>query len=264
MSDPIWGDREATLRDHSATSELYRTLVDVRFKLLTFVPTITALAVGIVTVDKTATSGETWLLVGAIGLISTLALVVYEVRNSLIHDCSIHRMRHLERVLGFRPSSPGDIPRGMFGERGERSSLFGLFLVQHDRALSMIYGVVAGAWAWVVLTGVETRWDVPWVDGTLATLTKLIIPIAVALAIAEEVARLGARDRPPSLIYTLESVAPAARRLTEPADAGACDAEGAAAAIMKAVDLALGELPPSPLNGWPPPQTANVAAKLNA
>jgi hypothetical protein len=105
VDGPAWGDRAATERDHAATSDLYKTLVDIRFKLLTFVPTVTAVAVGIVAMNQDKVSADQWVTVGAIGFIATMALVVYEVRNSLLHDCAIHRIKHLERILGFRPSS---------------------------------------------------------------------------------------------------------------------------------------------------------------
>ena len=59
---PVWGDREATRRDHAATSDLYKTLVDVRFKLLTFVPAVTAIAVGIVAKDHGSVSAGAPLL----------------------------------------------------------------------------------------------------------------------------------------------------------------------------------------------------------
>jgi hypothetical protein len=215
LVETVWGDREATERDHAATSDVYKTLVDVRFKLLTFVPTVTAIAVGIVAMHQDPASTDQWLLVGAIGLVATLALVVYEVRNSLLHDCAIHRLKHLEQLLGFRPSSPERPPSGVFGERQSSGPLFGAFMVKHDRALAMIYGVVSGAWVWVVLVGIEARWDVPVVDGDVALVAKVVGPIGAAMLVAEEIARLAGRDRPPAIVYTLERSSPGAIAIDE-------------------------------------------------
>ncbi len=205
------------MRDHAATCDVYKTLVDVRFKLLTFLPTVTGIAVGIVAMDKESVSTNQWLLVGAIGLVTSLALIVYEVRNSLLHDCAIHRIQHLERVLGFRPSSASTSPKGVFAERSKSPPLFGGFMVKHDRALAMIYGVVIGAWAWVLIVGIERRWDVPLIDGGVATLVKVGGSVGSALLVAEEIARLGGRNRPPPLLYTISS---SARGLDATAKAG--------------------------------------------
>ena len=62
------GSSGSAERDHAATSDLYKTLVDIRFKLLTFVPTVTAVAVGIVAINQDSVSSDQWVMVGAIGL----------------------------------------------------------------------------------------------------------------------------------------------------------------------------------------------------
>ena len=205
----IFGGREAILRDHAATSELYYRLVDVRFRLLTFVPTVTAIAVGLVTLDKTRVGSASLfgaansLVVGLIGLVATLALVIYEIRNSQIHDRAIHRLMHLEIVLGLRPSYPGGSPRGVFGERGQGANLLGLVGVKHDRALAMIYGVVAGAWTALALFGAAEAIDLPFTGWPNAIWVSAVV---AGLVIAGEIGRLGGRGRPPKFIYMLDSV----------------------------------------------------------
>ncbi|MDH3752276.1 MAG: hypothetical protein OEU32_00285 [Acidimicrobiia bacterium] len=204
----VWGDREAMLRDHAATTALFTTLVDVRFRLLTFIPTVTAIAVGIVSGDGSAgLETNQWLLVGTIGFVASLAVVVYEVRNSQIHDRAVHRVKHLERLLGFRPSYAGLPPRGMFGERGTGGALFGVLFVKHDRALALIYGVVLAAWTWVLLSGAEAARDWRVIDGAGATWVKIVVPVGVAVVIAHEISRLGGTGREPGLVYTLGDAA---------------------------------------------------------
>jgi hypothetical protein len=217
-----FGGREVMLRDHTATSDVYSKLVEVRFKLLTFVPTVTTIAVGLVTLDKTRTGNTgspspgspspgspslfgaaNLLVIGLIGLVATLALVIYEVRNSQIHDRAIHRLKHLEIVLGFTPSYRGDRPRGVFGERGRGAALLGVVGVKHDRALAMIYGIVTAAWTTLALFGAAEMIDLP---GT-GWPRWIWIPAAIAgLAIAIEIGRLSGRDREPELIYMLDPV----------------------------------------------------------
>lgn len=209
MGHPVYGDREALLRDHATELELYKILVDIRFKLLTIVPTVTTIAVGILSLDKQKAFDEgTMLLVGLGGGITSLAIMVYEIRNSQIHDRVIHRIKHLERLLGFTPSYAGKSPRGMFDERGKGERLFGiLFPVQHDRALSIVYGVVLALWTWVILTGLGVF--VGWFDGEGAApgpRVRDVISGIIGLAVAVEINRQGGIGREPPVIYTLTDI----------------------------------------------------------
>ncbi|MGZ4383713.1 MAG: hypothetical protein ACXVY3_03865, partial [Gaiellaceae bacterium] len=75
-------DADERLRlDYEQTTELYRTLLDVRFKLLAIVPTISGVAVGLL--DKPRPAIEL-LAVGLLGLVATLGVFVYELRNTQI------------------------------------------------------------------------------------------------------------------------------------------------------------------------------------
>lgn len=209
MEPPVYGDRDVMLKDHATTLDLYKVLVDTRFKLLTFVPTVTTIAVGILSFGNHQRIFEerTTLLVGLAGLVTSLAIVVYEIRNSQIHDRTIHRIKHLERLLGFTPSYAGRSPRGMFDERGKGELLFGLFAVQHDRALSMVYGVVLTLWTWVFLTGIGDF--VGWFDGQLAWLElvgRAVLAVIIGLAMAFEITRQGGIGREPQLVYTLADI----------------------------------------------------------
>jgi hypothetical protein len=212
---PVYGDREVMLKDHATTMDLYKILVDTRFKLLTFVPTVTTIAVGILSLDKQQNIfvDRTTLLVGLAGITTSLAIVVYEIRNSQIHDRVVHRIKHLERLLGFTPSYAGRAPRGIFGERGTGERLFGVFTVQHDRALSMVYGVVLALWTWISLTGLGDF--VGWFDSQEAwpgVAGKAAISGMVGLAIAVEISRQGGIGREPAIIYTLADLLVEAER----------------------------------------------------
>ncbi|MFI7582058.1 hypothetical protein [Kocuria kalidii] len=211
MEPPVFGDREVMLRDHAATTDLYKMLVDVRFKLLTFVPTVTTIAVGILSSDKQRNTVEngTTLLVGVGGLLVSLAIVVYEVRNSQIHDRAIHRIKHLERLLGCTPSYAGRSPRGMFAERGEGVRLFRYFTAWHDRALSIVYGTVIALWMWTVLTGTEDF--VGWFntsDARYGLIVKAVVASVTGLAVGIEVVRQRGMGREAAIIYTLVDLIP--------------------------------------------------------
>jgi hypothetical protein len=77
MSDRL----TALLAGYQRTAEVQKTLVDVRFKLLALVPTITAIGVGLL---KDHPSDP--LAIGIFGLVISLVVTMYEIRNSQIHD----------------------------------------------------------------------------------------------------------------------------------------------------------------------------------
>src|SRR5688500_3630276 len=89
--------------DYDQTTQLLRTLTDVRFKLLAFVPTISGATVVVFGKPRPAVE---LLSVGLLGLLATLGIFLYELRNSQLLDSLVHRASVLERRLGF-PSALG-------------------------------------------------------------------------------------------------------------------------------------------------------------
>ncbi|MGZ4399930.1 MAG: hypothetical protein ACXVYM_03580, partial [Gaiellaceae bacterium] len=152
-------DADERLRlDYEQTTELYRTLLDVRFKLLAIVPTISGVAVGLL--DKPRPAIEL-LAVGLLGLVATLGIFVYELRNTQIHDAVVHRAKELERRLGFPSGLPGVDSGGLFTQRPARSvRLFGLVGVVHDRGLGLVYGAALAGWSYLVGWGALKALDV--------------------------------------------------------------------------------------------------------
>jgi len=142
---------DALRADYEQTTSLVRTLTDVRFKLLAFVPTISGAAIAVLGHGRS--TGEL-LAVGILGLAATLGIVVYELRNTQLYDYAIHRAKELERRLGhvsvFDETSAG----GLFSERpGRDIRIFGLATVAHDRGLALVYGAAIGAWSYIVAWG---------------------------------------------------------------------------------------------------------------
>jgi hypothetical protein len=124
------GDALDTL--YAEVCSAWRTLVDVRFKLLALVPAISGVAVAKL-IENSGESG--WLALAAVGgLIVTSGIFVYDRRNSALHDDLISRGRRIESELG--------VSTGLFlGRRGEARPY-----LRHDAALYLIYGTVAAAW----------------------------------------------------------------------------------------------------------------------
>ena len=154
MRDP----RNELSIDYEQTTSLLRTLTDVRFKLLAFVPTISGAAIAVLGHGRS--TGEL-LAVGLLGLIAMLGIVVYELRNTQVYDYAIHRAKELERLLGHVSVFDQTATGGLFSERPGRSiRIFGLAAVGHDRGLSLVYGAAIGAWSYVVAWGALRALDV--------------------------------------------------------------------------------------------------------
>jgi hypothetical protein len=138
-------------QDYDQTTDLVRTLTDVRFKLLAFVPTISGAAIGLLGHDH---STAELLAVGIVGLMATLGIVVYELRNTQIYDYAVIRAQELEARLGFASVFHAAETGGLFSERPGRSiRIFGLAAVAHDRGLSLVYSAALGGWGYIVAWG---------------------------------------------------------------------------------------------------------------
>jgi hypothetical protein len=201
----IWGGVEAFKTDYGETSAVYRALVDIRFRLLAFVPTASAVAVALLGRQSAPSGGilggnALVLGVGVIGLLFTLGVVMYEIRNSQLHDQAIHRLKHLEKLLGLRPAVLQRGPGGLFEERGGRLSILGVSL-WHDRALGMIYGATASAWTWLIYEAAEDVVDLP--GPRAPNWFTWAIPAAMGVTVAWQVVRLSDHGRAGPPLYTL-------------------------------------------------------------
>lgn len=169
------GDARVEL-DYAHTTELLRTLLDVRFKLLTFVPTIAGAAVAFLGHGRSASE---LVAVGAIGLAGTLGIALYELRNTELHDYTLHRAQELEQRLGI----------GLYRERPAHGiRLFGLTSVAHDRALALVYGAAIAGWTYLLAWGALRALDVghPRDVGAL-------IGLAAGIAVVAEFTRIERR-----------------------------------------------------------------------
>lgn len=153
-------DPDALRLDYEQTISIWTNLVDVRFRLLALVPTLSGAGVGLLgQVDQLASLRVA--LVALLGLLSVVALCAYDLRNSLLHDFAVHRAKQLEILLQFerttrvldrntkdpRPITEAEVLGGIFSERPRfRLRLLGV-QVWHDRALAIAYTASAGSWA---------------------------------------------------------------------------------------------------------------------
>ncbi len=136
---------EKTRLDYETTVGVILGLGDVRFKLLGLVPTIAAAAIAIVS-RSGATPAELMSL-GTVGLVATLGILVYELRNTQLYDASVARAGSLEGALGLEGG-------GLFGGRPKEGfRLLGTFEISHDRGLGLVYAAALGGWTYLVVWG---------------------------------------------------------------------------------------------------------------
>ena len=131
--------------DYDTTVRVLLALADTRFKLLGFVPTISAAAIAFVSRGR-PTSAEL-MAVGTVGLVATLGILVYELRNTQLYDAAVARAGALEGALGLEGGGlVGGRPKGGF-------RLLGTFEISQDRGLGLVYAAALGGWSYLVVWG---------------------------------------------------------------------------------------------------------------
>jgi hypothetical protein len=158
--------QEALRADYEQTVGVWKTLVDVRFRLLALVPTLTATGVGLLGQVKDLASLRV-ALVAVLGGVTVFAIMLYDLRNSFFHDFAVHRAKAIERRLGLTRTIRKigrDAVRvrhgGLFDERPRgKTRLLGV-AVKHDRALSIAYVASVAAWSALALYSLLTRFEV--------------------------------------------------------------------------------------------------------
>jgi hypothetical protein len=135
--------------EYQQTTDLLRTLTDVRFKLLALVPTLSGAAVAFM---GRPTAPVQLLALGGLGLAATLGILVYDLRNSEIYDYAIQRAQQLETELQIAPS--GDAaPGGLFSDRPPGTiRLFGV-TANRDRGFALVYSAALGGWTYLTVWG---------------------------------------------------------------------------------------------------------------
>lgn len=173
--------------DYQQTTDMLRSLTDVRFKLLALVPTLSGAAVAVLGHPGSAAE---LLAIGLLGLIATLGILLYELRNTQLSEYGMRRARQIEAQLGLGGTGPG-VAGGLFSERPTQTlRLFGLAPIDRDRGLALVYGAALAGWTYLVAWGALRGLDV----GAARKLGAGIGAAAGLLVIAE----VGRVHRPPT------------------------------------------------------------------
>lgn len=130
-------NRDLLTTVYNQTCQSWRQLVDVRFKLLALVPTLSLGSLAIVINTDGRHGGLPFamqLLFALTGLAVTIGLRIYDARNSELHDDLIDRARKIEEELGIHTGA-------FLGRLKPRKSM-----IQHGRATSILYGAAIFVW----------------------------------------------------------------------------------------------------------------------
>jgi hypothetical protein len=137
---------------YEQTTELIRTLVDVRFRLLAFVPTIAGAAVALVGASKP--TGAELLAVGILGLVATAGVLLYDLRNTQVYSATISHARALERLLGLGAGAEYTGPADLLAAPpSPQARPFGLAGFGQERAVAIVYGAALAGWSYLVAWG---------------------------------------------------------------------------------------------------------------
>lgn len=128
-----------------------KTLGDIRFKLLAFVPTLTGIAITVLT-GSTLSASYIVLAVGLLGFIVTLGIAVYDIRNSYLIGAAAKRVKWLEVQLHFPVDL--DIPlqsQKPSSKKIDSKETFTEKFVKHREGLALAYGASLAGWVFIIV-----------------------------------------------------------------------------------------------------------------
>ena len=144
--------RNALSTEYGEVCSNFRTLTDIRFKLLGLLPIATAVAIAL-KVDHI--DGRSFVF-SLFGLIATIGLVTYNTRNDELYDELVRRAAYIERSLGLADGAFANRPRASLKFR-----LFGIHgRVDHRVGIGTIYLASIAVWLFLVLTSLSA-WLAP-------------------------------------------------------------------------------------------------------
>ncbi len=136
---------ETPLQVYSALSANLKLLQETRFRLLTVLPAATVGALALIT-GSAGIDGREQALIGGLGAIITLALYMYDVRNSALIESMRANGEQLEKQLG--------VIIGQFVRvDAPKRKVLAIVPAAHREALHMIYLACLVAWIIVAITG---------------------------------------------------------------------------------------------------------------
>jgi hypothetical protein len=165
----------------------FRTLTDIRFKLLGFLPGGTA----VIALSKSWSKGEFSTSLSLFGLAVTLALVVYNERNNQLYDELVRRAARLERLLGLRDGYFSQRPRAWLKIRPIPETPVAKYAVpiDHAWAIGAIYRISVAAWLFMLFSPIfgwlRTKVSIDSFDLSLTELLSPLLALIAAISVAQ-------------------------------------------------------------------------------
>jgi hypothetical protein len=171
MAEESPSEFERNRLDYEHVLDQFKLLTEIRFKLLAFLPTVSGTAVALLTTREVGQAEQ--VAIAVLGLTVTLAVFAYDQRNTQHYNRLVGRAQFLENRLEFSAASPRG-PRGMMLAR-EITPRHLLFVVpmKHDRALGVVYAIVAGAWAFALAEALTRPGRAAWIGFAVTALMVL-------------------------------------------------------------------------------------------
>jgi hypothetical protein len=132
------GSNDALLQEYAQVAQDFRTLTDIRFRLLGLLPVVSGAAVALAVYKGDVANVQT-VGIALFGLSSALGACAYNARNTQLYDELVGRAAQIERLAGLTD--------GHFATRPKPWLKFEFGLeVEHGWALALIYGTSIALW----------------------------------------------------------------------------------------------------------------------
>jgi hypothetical protein len=132
-------EKDVLLAEYNQVVTQFRALMDIRFKLLAYLPLGTVAAV-LVSKDGQLASEPA---VAVFAFIATLCIATYNKRNDQHYDELVGRAAELERELGLN--------HGSFSQRPASWLRYGRVKVEHRWPIGLLYAASAALWAFIAV-----------------------------------------------------------------------------------------------------------------
>lgn len=166
-------ENKKNLKDYEVAVSGVWKLAEIRFKLLALVPSVSGMAIGIISLNNTAFTENPLprILIGLFGFFATIGIIFYDQRNSQIYNALLNKCKKFEIDNNFKI--------GQFNSRPKRTLRFiNKFKIWHDRGLSLIYGSSLGGWIFLISYGiclkVNTMLSLKWKAGLISTIAAIL------------------------------------------------------------------------------------------
>lgn len=176
----------ALLSEYAELNNNFRSLTEIRFKLIAFLPISVVTAATVALAAHSTLPGHYFevsvIVLSVFGLAVTAGLAAYNERNDQIYVWLVYRAIEIERQLGLHGGSFTSRPQAWFHLTGPRKLTVG-----HRSSITVIYSASASFLIFVALTAASQIAAVK--SGTIAYVVCATVALVIPLLILTWIAR---------------------------------------------------------------------------